>query len=47
MVYICGKCGRQVTIDSLNLLGGIKCPSCGYRVLYKARPPVVKRVKAR
>ncbi len=25
----------------------IKCPFCGYRVLRKIRPPVVKRVKAR
>jgi len=25
----------------------IKCPFCGYRILRKVRPPIVKHVKAR
>jgi len=37
-----------VAINELELRGGgIKCTVCGYRVLKKKRPPVVKRVPAR
>jgi DNA-directed RNA polymerase subunit RPC12/RpoP len=35
------KCGKKV--DSIDV---IKCPYCGYRILQKERPPVVKKVKA-
>jgi DNA-directed RNA polymerase subunit RPC12/RpoP len=43
--YECVKCGAIVTIKELELRGGgIKCTVCGYRVLKKTRPPVVKRV---
>lgn len=46
--YICANkhCKAIVTPESLNQLPGIKCPACGYRILYKKRPPVIKRVKA-
>ena len=45
LVYECVKCGAKVTIDELELRGGgVKCTFCGYRVLKKIRPPVVKRV---
>lgn len=47
IVYECVKCGAKVPLDELDLRGGkVKCIICGYRVLKKARPPVVKRVKA-
>jgi len=47
LVYECVKCGAEVTIDELELRGGgVKCTFCGYRVLKKIRPPVVKRVAA-
>jgi len=46
--YECVRCGRKVMIDELELRGGgVKCTFCGYRVLKKIRPPVVKRVIAR
>ena len=45
LVYECVKCGAKVTVDELELRGGgVKCTFCGYRVLKKIRPPVVKRV---
>lgn len=45
-VYECVKCGAEVPLDELDLRGGkVKCIICGYRVLRKVRPPVVKRVK--
>jgi len=48
LVYKCVKCGAKVTTDELELRGGgVKCTFCGYRVLKKIRPPVVKRVAAK
>ncbi|MGD8506279.1 MAG: DNA-directed RNA polymerase subunit P [Candidatus Bathyarchaeota archaeon] len=48
LVYECVKCGAMVSLKELGLRGGgIKCTHCGYRVLKKIRPPVVKRVQAR
>jgi len=45
LVYKCVKCGAKVTTDELELRGGgVKCTFCGYRILKKIRPPVVKRV---
>jgi DNA-directed RNA polymerase subunit RPC12/RpoP len=46
LAYECVKCGARVALDELELRGGgVKCTYCGYRVLKKMRPPVVKRVK--
>lgn len=48
LVYECLRCGAKVSTEELELRGGeIKCTVCGYRVLKKIRPPVVKRVKAK
>jgi len=48
LVYECVRCGAKVETDELELRGGgVKCTICGYRVLKKLRPPVVKRVHAR
>ncbi|MEM1538847.1 MAG: hypothetical protein QXW82_01620 [Candidatus Bathyarchaeia archaeon] len=47
IVYECVRCGAKVSTEELELRGGeIKCTVCGYRVLKKIRPPVVKRVRA-
>jgi len=46
-MYECAGCGKEVKSTDLGQLPGIKCPNCGYRILYKRRPPVVKKVKAR
>jgi len=45
--YRCVVCGSEVSASQLELTPEIKCPVCGFRVLRKVRPPVVKRVKAR
>ena len=48
IVYECLRCRAKVSTEELELRGGeIKCTVCGYRVLKKIRPPVVKRVQAR
>jgi DNA-directed RNA polymerase subunit P len=42
--YRCGSCKRLVELDTE---GPVRCPFCGYKILYKIRPAVVKKVKAR
>ena len=47
VVYECLRCGAKVPSGELELRGGeTKCTICGYRVLKKIRPPVVKRVSS-
>lgn len=43
--YSCLRCGTLVSNAELSRLPEIKC-ICGFRVFIKARPPVVKTVKA-
>ena len=48
LIYECVKCGAKLTTEELELRGGgAKCTFCGYRVLKKIRPPIVKRVAAK
>ena len=49
MKYICARksCGKEVTKKELSALPGIKCSPCGFRILYKKRPDVIKRIKCR
>ena len=44
--YKCGRCGREFTALDLEYMPSIKCPYCGYRVIYKVRPTGRKLVKA-
>ncbi|MBD3230603.1 MAG: DNA-directed RNA polymerase subunit P [Candidatus Lokiarchaeota archaeon] len=46
-MYECGRCKKEITLSEMGSLPGIKCSYCGYRILYKVRPPVVKKIKAR
>ncbi len=47
VLYKCGRCGRVFDLFQLQVLAPrIRCPYCGYRVIYKVRSPVVKKVKA-
>ena len=49
MKYVCAKksCGKEVSKKELSALPGIKCSNCGFRILYKKRPDVIKRIKVR
>ena len=42
-MYRCGKCRKQVDLKPED---PTRCPFCGYKILYKERPKVVKRVRA-
>ena len=46
IIYKCGRCEREFDRTQLELLPGIRCPYCGYRVIYKVRRIGVKKVKA-
>jgi DNA-directed RNA polymerase subunit RPC12/RpoP len=47
-VYECVRCGAKVPSEELELRGGeTKCIICGYRILKKVKPPVVKRIQAK
>ena len=35
-----------VSKKELNALPGIKCSHCGFRILYKKRPDIIKRLKS-
>ncbi len=45
-MYKCMHCGRKTEID-IRTAKKIICPSCGYRILLKDRPPVIRKVEAR
>lgn len=48
IIYECMRCGSQMTERDLEERGGsVKCVNCGYRVLKKTKPPVVKRIDTR
>ena len=47
LLYECINCLSKLTADQIALTPEIKCPFCGYRILRKVRPPIVRHVKAR
>jgi len=48
IVYECVRCGAKVPSEELEMRGvEIKCIICGYRILKKVKPPVVKRIPAK
>lgn len=42
--YRCGQCGKEVKLSRVDK---IRCVYCGYRILFKIRERVARRVKAR
>jgi len=45
VIYSCLRCATKVSSIELSRLPEIKC-ICGFRVFTKARPPIIKTVKA-
>ncbi len=45
--YACLRCGARMTYEQIMSSPEVKCMNCGYRVLRKVRPAIVKTVKAR
>jgi DNA-directed RNA polymerase subunit RPC12/RpoP len=46
VIYECVRCGTRQSLEELVQLPEIKCFNCGYRVLKKVRPEVVKKVES-
>lgn len=44
-VYECTACHTIIEPDKLKTLPGVRCIMCGFRVLTKKRPPIIKRLK--
>ncbi|HID90889.1 TPA: RNA polymerase Rbp10 [Candidatus Bathyarchaeota archaeon] len=44
-IYECLRCRATISFEELMRKTEMKC-HCGYHVLRKVRPPIVKRVKA-
>jgi DNA-directed RNA polymerase subunit RPC12/RpoP len=44
VVYECVRCGTKQSWEELSALPDIRCINCGYIVLKKVRPPVVKHI---
>lgn len=43
-MYSCANCGEK--FDKLPE-GIIRCPACAFKILYKERAPVAKKVRAK
>jgi DNA-directed RNA polymerase subunit RPC12/RpoP len=43
MTFKCVKCGAEVQSVAE---GTVRCPKCGYRILYKTRDTLSKEMKA-
>ena len=42
--YVCFYCGKKIKLESKR---GVRCDSCGRKVMFKKRPQVTKTIKAR
>jgi len=45
IIYECVRCGTKTSAEKLAMLPEIKC-ICGFRILKKVRPNVIKQLKA-
>ncbi|MEM1508692.1 MAG: DNA-directed RNA polymerase subunit P [Thermofilaceae archaeon] len=45
-MYKCPKCGKEFSKTEMEILPGVKCPHCGWRIVVKLRAPTVKKVLA-
>jgi DNA-directed RNA polymerase subunit P len=45
IMYECERCGTKQSLEQLSEQPEIRCINCGYRVLKKVRPPVVKNIE--
>lgn len=45
-MYKCVKCGKEFSRSEMEILPGVKCPYCGWRIVIKLRTSAVKRMRA-
>ncbi|RLE66265.1 MAG: DNA-directed RNA polymerase subunit P [Thermoprotei archaeon] len=51
VIYVCAKCGKEFYREEMRLLPDpeyqrTQCPYCGYKIVYKKRSAVYKKIKA-
>ncbi|ABL88075.1 DNA-directed RNA polymerase, subunit P [Pyrobaculum islandicum DSM 4184] len=45
-IYVCMRCGRVFSKSEMEILPGIRCPYCNFKIIMKVRSPMVKRIPA-
>jgi len=45
-LYTCMRCGRVFSKPEMEILPGIRCPYCNFKIIMKVRSPMVKRIPA-
>ncbi|MCC6020058.1 MAG: DNA-directed RNA polymerase subunit P [Thermoproteaceae archaeon] len=45
-IYTCMRCGKTFSKPEMEILPGIRCPYCNFKIIMKVRSPAVKRVQA-
>ncbi|BCU67199.1 DNA-directed RNA polymerase subunit P [Sulfolobales archaeon HS-7] len=45
-IYVCGRCNKTFDDSNLQILPGLRCPYCGYKVIYMVRRQGIKVIKA-
>jgi len=44
--YECLACKKRFKGEELIFRDKLACPECGFKIIVKVRPPIVRRVKA-
>jgi DNA-directed RNA polymerase subunit RPC12/RpoP len=45
-MYKCVVCGKELTLEQIQMPYGVKCPFCNNRIFKKTRTQLPKKVKA-
>lgn len=45
-IYVCMRCGRVFSKSEMEILPGIRCPYCNFKIIMKVRSSMVKRIPA-
>jgi len=45
-MYKCAKCGKEFSKSDMEILPGVKCPFCGWRIVIKLRAPAIRKIRA-
>ncbi|MHA2248928.1 MAG: DNA-directed RNA polymerase subunit P [Candidatus Kariarchaeaceae archaeon] len=45
--YLCIKCSHSMNPNEILSGSRVRCIQCGYRTLQKARPEIIRKIRAR
>ncbi len=46
-MYKCISCGKEIMKTKMKTIKKIQCTYCGYRIIEKSRPKIIKKLKVR